>query len=201
MDHISFDVIVLGSGAAGLRAALSAREAGLSVGVVSKGNPGKSTCTGFSAGVMAGSASAAQRNTHLQRTLTAGRGLNERELVEILIEEAPLRLNELLRWGIRADDLDGYLYAQGHPPALGMEIVRCLLKRNEALGTRFLGNLLVTDLQVRNGTAGLSACRCGQVMSNEQRATSKKSPRLPLTNSWLLGRRSPPHLRTKEGRT
>ena len=159
MEHISFDVIVIGSGAAGLRAALSAREAGLSVGVVSKGNPGKSTCTGFSAGVMAGSASGDQRDTHLQRTLTAGRGLNERELVEILVEEAPLRLNELIRWGIHADYLDGYLYAQGRPPALGMEIVRCLLKRNEALGTRFLGNLLVTDVRVCNGAAGVSAYR------------------------------------------
>lgn len=159
MDHISFDVIVIGSGAAGLRAALAAREAGLSVGVVSKGNPGKSTCTGFSAGVMAGSASEAQRGTHLQRTITAGRGLNERELVEILVEEAPLRLNELLRWGIQADFVDGYLYAKGRPPALGMEIVRCLLKRNEELGTRFLGNLVVADLQVRDGAAGLSACQ------------------------------------------
>jgi len=157
MEHVPFDVVVLGSGAAGLRAALSAREAGLSVCVVSKGNPGKSTCTGFSAGVMAGSASEDQRDAHFQRTLTAGRGLNERELVEILVAEAPLRLNELLRWGIHADDLDGYLYAKGHPPALGMEIVRCLLKRNEALGTRFLGNLLVTDVRVRNGTAGVSA--------------------------------------------
>ena len=125
--------------------------------MVSKGPPGKSTCTGFSAGVMAGSASRDQRNTHLRRTLTAGRGLNERELVETLVEEAPLRLKELTRWGLHADYLDGYLYAKGHPPALGMEIVRCLLKRNEALGTRFIGNLLVTDLQVRNGTAGLSA--------------------------------------------
>lgn len=157
MEHVSFDVIVIGSGAAGLRAALSARETGLSVGVVSKGNPGKSTCTGFSAGVMAGSSSADQRDTHLQRTLMAGRGLNERELVEVLVEEAPLRLNELIRWGIRAEYLDGYLYAKGHPPALGMEIVRCLLKRNEVLGTRFLGNLMVADLHVREGAAGVSA--------------------------------------------
>jgi succinate dehydrogenase/fumarate reductase flavoprotein subunit len=106
---------------------------------------------------MAGSASGDQRNTHLRRTLTAGRGLNKRELVEALVEEAPLRLKELVRWGLHADYVDEYLYAKGRPPALGMEIVRCLLKRNEALGTRFLGNLLVTDLQVRNGTAGLSA--------------------------------------------
>ena len=77
MRQASFDVIVIGSGAAGLRAALSVRAAGLSVCVVSKGSPGKSTCTGFSAGVMAGSAGTEKRDTHLQHTLTSGRGLNE----------------------------------------------------------------------------------------------------------------------------
>ena len=75
MRQVSYDVIVIGSGAAGLRAAISARTAGLSVCVVSKGSPGKSTCTWFSAGVMAGSAGADIRDTHLQRTLSAGRGL------------------------------------------------------------------------------------------------------------------------------
>ena len=157
MRQGSFDVIVIGSGAAGLRAALSARTAGLSVCVVSKGSPGKSTCTGFSAGVMAGSAGAEKSDTHLQNTLTSGRGLNERALVEILVAEAPSRLDELMRWGIHADFKNGYLFAKGRPPVLGEEIVRCLLTRNAALGTRFWGNLLVTDLFVCNGAAGVNA--------------------------------------------
>ena len=157
MRQAFFDVIVIGSGAAGLRAALSVRAAGLSVCVVSKGSPGKSTCTWFSAGVMAGRAGTEKSDTHLQNTLTSGRGLNERGLVEILVAEAPLRLDELMRWGIHADFKNGYLYAKGRPPVLGEEIVRCLLTRNEVLGTRFWGNLLVTDVLVCNGAAGLSA--------------------------------------------
>jgi len=157
MEHISFDVLVLGSGAAGLRAAISAREAGLSVCVASKGNPGKSTCTGFSGGVMAGSSSEEKRDAHLQRTLTAGRGLNDRKLVEILVEEAPLRLNELINWGIKAEFLEGYLYARGRPPLLGEEIVHCLLRKNRALGTHFLGNLVVSDLLTHDGVSGVYA--------------------------------------------
>jgi succinate dehydrogenase/fumarate reductase flavoprotein subunit len=157
MRQASFDVIVIGSGAAGLRAALSVRAAGLSVCVVSKGSPGKSTCTWFSAGVMAGSAGAEIPNTHLQRTLAAGRGLNAGILAEILVEEAPVRIDELMRWGIHADVINGYLYAKGRPPVLGEEIVRCLLRRNEALGTRFWGNLLVTDVLVSNEVAGVNA--------------------------------------------
>ncbi|HEX5681029.1 MAG TPA: FAD-binding protein [Desulfobacterales bacterium] len=157
MRQASFDVIVIGSGAAGLRAALSVRAAGLSVCVVSKASPGKSTCTWFSAGVMAGSAGADIRHTHLQRTLAAGRGLNEAILAGILVEEAPLRIDELIRWGIHADVINGYLYAKGRPPVLGEEIVRCLLRRNEALGTCLWGNLVVTDVLAGNDVAGVNA--------------------------------------------
>jgi succinate dehydrogenase/fumarate reductase flavoprotein subunit len=106
---------------------------------------------------MAGSANADATDSHRQRTLMAGRGLNESELVEILVKEAPLRLNELLSWGINADFLNGYLYAKGRPPVLGEEIVRCLIIRNKALGTHFRGNLLVSDMLLHNGVAGLSA--------------------------------------------
>jgi succinate dehydrogenase/fumarate reductase flavoprotein subunit len=157
MEQYAFDIIVIGSGAAGLRAAISAAEAGCSVCVVSKGGPGKSTCTGYSAGVLAGSASEDQRGSHRQRTLTAGRGLNASQLVDILVAEAPLRFHELMQWGIHADLIDGYLYAKGRPPVLGQEIVRCLLNRNAALETRFWGHLLVADVLACSSGAGVSA--------------------------------------------
>jgi succinate dehydrogenase/fumarate reductase flavoprotein subunit len=68
-------------------------------------------------------------------------------------------LHELVQWGIRAEFQEGYLYSQGRPPVLGEELVRCLLKRNGALGTRFMGNLQVTDLVVRAGAVGVCAYR------------------------------------------
>lgn len=157
MEQTFFDVIVIGSGAAGLRAALAAREAGASVCVLSKGGPGKSTCTGYSAGVMAGSATADQRGFHRRNTVAAGRGLNIGRLVDILVAEAPLRLKELVQWGIRGDLIEGYLYARGRPPVLGEEIVRCLLRRNEELGACFRGHLLVADIAAGSGGLGLSA--------------------------------------------
>jgi fumarate reductase (CoM/CoB) subunit A len=157
MEHLACDVLVLGSGGAGLRAAISAREAGLEVLAVSKGMPGKSTCTSFSAGVMAGTPDGATTEAHLQRTLLAGRGINQRKLVEILVAEAPQRLHELMHWGIHAQFQDGYLYSRGRPPVLGEEIVRCLLNRNNELGTRFMGNLLVSDLVAQPGVVGVAA--------------------------------------------
>ncbi len=157
MEKTSFDVIVIGSGAAGLRAAISARTAGFSVCVVSKGSPGKSTCTWFSAGVMAGSVGEGQAGAHRQGTLTAGRGLNENHLVDVFIEEAPLRLSELMQWGIRADLINGYLYAKGRPPVLGEEIVHCLLNKSRALGTSFWSHLLVTDILLGQDGGGICA--------------------------------------------
>jgi fumarate reductase (CoM/CoB) subunit A len=158
VEHISCDVLVLGSGAAGLRAAIAAREAGLDVIVLSKGKPGKSTCTGFSAGVMAGSYDAHTRSAHSERTFQAGRGINQRELVEIFVREAPSRLRELMDWGIHAEFQEGYLFSKGRPPLLGQEIIRCLLNKNRELGTRFISDLPVTDLVIEDGAAAVNCC-------------------------------------------
>lgn len=157
MDRFSYDVLILGSGAAGLRAAIASREAGQRACVVSKGAVGKSTCTWVSAGLMAGSSNTATLNSHLERTLLAGRGINQRELTKILVEEAPQRLDELRRWGIHAEFRNGYLFAKGHPPVQGEEIVRCLIDKNRELGTEFLSNTLVTDLVMENGVGAVRA--------------------------------------------
>lgn len=156
MERISCDVLVLGSGGAGLRAAISVRQAGLDVIVLSKSRPGKSTCTGFSAGVMAGSQGTGSMADHSERTFQAGRGINQRELVEQLVREAPSRLRELMDWGMHAQFQDGYLFSKGRPPLLGQEIIRCLIAKNQELGTRFISDLPVIDLVVDDGAAALN---------------------------------------------
>lgn len=157
MEHITYDILVLGSGGAGLRAAINASEAGFSVGVISRGNPGKFTCTAYSGGVMAGSANRNQCREHLERTLLAGRGLNDMDLAGILAAETPLRLQELMEWGIQAEYQKGWLYAKGRPPFNGDAIIRCLLNKSRTLGIHFKGHLLVTDLLVDEGILGILA--------------------------------------------
>ena len=146
---------MLGSGAAGLRTAIAARQTGLDVIVISKSRPGKSTCTGFSAGVMAGSQNASSMAVHSQRTLQAGRGINQPELVELFVRDAPSRLRELMDWGIHAEFQDGYLFSKGRPPLLGQEIIRCLIAKNLELGTRFFADMPVIDLIVEDGAAAV----------------------------------------------
>ena len=199
MEHVACDVLVLGSGAAGLRAAISAREAGLDVLVLSKAGPGKSTCTWLSGGAMGGADSSGAAG-HLQRTLQAGRGINQPVLAEILCEEAPARLGELISWGIQAEVRHGFLFAKGRPPALGEEIVRCLIGKNRELGTRFLGNLTATDLVIENGMAGLMgfARQSGELIAFSSGAVvlatggaaalylRHDNPRRMLGDGWIL---------------
>ncbi len=157
VEHLFFDVLVVGSGAAGLRAAIAAREQGVDVGVISKGSPGKATCTILSGGVFAGSQEGALTHKHLERTLQSGRGINQRELVKVLVEEGPIRLKELKKWGIKAEFHQGYLYAKGRPAIWGEAIVGCLLAKNKALGTRFIGGLVVANLKLGPAAAGVIA--------------------------------------------
>ena len=161
MEIIDCDVLVVGSGAAGLRAAIGAREAGLNVIVLSRGAAGKATCTYVSGGVIAGGTSSeASIRTHRERTLLGGRGINRRELVDILCEEAPARNEELLRWGMRAEFSEDFIFAQGRAPVLGEEIVRCLLQKSLELGVRLIGKITAVALAPENATwelLGLSA--------------------------------------------
>ena len=199
MEHVACDVLVLGSGAAGLRAAISAREAGLDVLVLSKAGPGKSTCTWISGGAMGGADNSGAAG-HLERTLQAGRGINQSVLAEILCEEAPARLGELISWGIQAEVRHGFLFAKGRPPALGEEIVRCLIRKNRELGTRLMGNLTVTDLVIENGVAGLMgfARQSGELIAFSSGAVvlatggaaalylRHDNPRRMLGDGWIL---------------
>lgn len=157
MEHLICDVLIVGSGAAGLRAAISARQKRLDVCVISKQAPGKATCTILSAGVLAGTKEGSSPDHHLRRTLQAGRGINQQDLVNVLVEEGPQRLKELKKWRINADFHRGYLYCKGRAPYLGKEIVRCLLTKNEALGTRFISGQLVAGLKPLDGSFGVLA--------------------------------------------
>jgi len=151
MDHRICDVLVIGSGAAGLRAAAAAKQAGAHVLIVSRGAPGKASATIVSGGVFAGSRDDESTAGHLERTLLAGRGLNERALAEILAEEAPARLKELVDWGFDASFHNGYLFSRGRAPIWGEKIIRCLIDRNLALGSEFQSGLAVDDIRVVEG--------------------------------------------------
>ncbi len=153
MDIFFHDVIIIGCGAAGLRAGIAAAQEGQSVCVLSKASQGLSTSTIMSRGHFAGARWTPEK--HRESTLRGGRNLNETELVDVLIDEAPKRLEEMIRWGLQGVVKNGQLYAIGPPPVWGREIVRCLYEKAMACGVQFRSGLTVAGIRVGVGGPGI----------------------------------------------
>jgi fumarate reductase (CoM/CoB) subunit A len=101
------DVLVIGSGGAGCRAAIEARKHELDVIIVSKGLSFKSGCTTLAEGGYNAAFGYVDKEdsieAHFDDTMKGGAYLNDPELVKILVEEAPERLKELENFGALFD--------------------------------------------------------------------------------------------------
>ena len=98
-DH---DVLVIGAGGAGMRAAIAAAEAGLSVGLVCKSLLGKAHTVMAEGGIAAALGNVDPQDNwqvHFADTMRGGQMINDYRMVEIFAKEAPDRVLELERWG------------------------------------------------------------------------------------------------------
>jgi L-aspartate oxidase len=98
------DVVIVGAGVAGLSAALAAADAGASVLVLAKASHTASNSYAAQGGVAAAVGDGDDPALHAADTLAAGRGICRPSAVELLTEEAPERIRELRRIGVRFDD-------------------------------------------------------------------------------------------------
>jgi len=151
MDIVKTDVLVIGGGGAGMRAALAAREKGAEVLLVSKTPMGKSTCTYLSAGAFTLAVEGISKETHRAATLKAGKGINVQELAEILVNEAPDRVRELERWGLVGEWQRGRFRCLAKPPALGAPLAKILAERAEENGVSSYPWVIVCELVVESG--------------------------------------------------
>jgi len=151
MEIIKTDVLVIGSGGAGIRAALAAREERADVLLVSKTPIGKSTCTSLSAGAFTLAVKGVSKETHLKRTLEAGKGINSHGLVEILVEESPERVRELEGFGVAGEWQKGRFTCLGKPTAWGAPMTRVLAERARERGVSFLPWVMVFEIVLSEG--------------------------------------------------
>ena len=149
VPHCFTDVLILGGGLAGLRAALAV-DPRLSVTVVTKDDL-RGSSSQWAQGGIAGVVDPEDRfDNHVADTLAAGGGLCHEEVVDSVVREAPARIAELISWGTRFDAANGTLALGregGHShhrivhalgDATGREVMRAVIER-----TRQLENLSV----------------------------------------------------------
>jgi len=97
-----FDVLVVGAGGAGLRAAIEASAAGVRVGVVTKSLLGKAHTVMAEGGMAAAMGNVDDRDNwrvHFADTMRGGQYLNNPRMAELHAKEAPARVRELEAWG------------------------------------------------------------------------------------------------------
>ena len=97
-----YDVLVIGAGAAGMRAAIAASDEGASVCLVSKSLLGKAHTVMAEGGAAAALGNADERDNwkvHFRDTIKGGKHLNNWQMAKIHAEQAPERILELERWG------------------------------------------------------------------------------------------------------
>ncbi len=104
---ISTDVLIIGSGGAGSRAAIEVDDAGLKATIVSKGLSFRSGCTGMAEGGYNAVFKTVDKDdsieAHFKDTMKGGSFLNDEKLVEILVKESPKRLVDLENYGALFD--------------------------------------------------------------------------------------------------
>src|SRR5512136_181776 len=111
-EVVDCHVLVIGSGGAGVRAAIEASKHGDTL-LISKTLVGKGGCTTMAEGGF----NAVLRDEdscgiHFEDTMKGGAYLNDPELVNILVREAPLRMGDLVKWGAVFDFTDDDMVAQ-----------------------------------------------------------------------------------------
>lgn len=142
-DVETFEFVVVGAGIAGLRAAIELARAGRVL-VVTKEALGESNTSYAQGGIAVAMSGPEDVALHLEDTLAAGDGLVNREAARVLVEEGPLRVQELLQWDTHFDRENGELMLtregahsrnrilHAHGDATGAEIGRALLAHAQA---------------------------------------------------------------------
>src|SRR5471030_1711341 len=148
IERHSYDVIVIGAGGAGLRAAIEARSRGLRTAVICKSLFGKAHTVMAEGGIAASMGNVNSRDSwqvHFRDTMRGGKFLNHWRMAELHAKEAPERVWELEAWGALFDRTAEGKVSQrnfgGHEyPRLahvgdrtGLELIRTLQQRVVAL--------------------------------------------------------------------
>ncbi len=168
ITNIDTDVLVIGSGAAGMYAAIEAARGGATVLLADRsliGRGGATVMAQMTVAAALGEEVPDDPQAHYDNTIAAGRGLCDEALSRLLCEDAPDCIRELDRWGVGWARKDGHITATTAPghdrprcvyvdfintgPAVS-KTLRAEIARHQK-NIRKAGDLCIVDLVVRDG--------------------------------------------------
>jgi len=166
LKNYKTDVLVIGTGAAGLRTAIEAHDLGSKVLLIGRCKHGDAHTNLATGGINAALATTDPKDNwliHAADTLKEGQFLADPIFVETLCKNAPAAVKELVRWGVRfAKDKRGVLIQRFfgahvyrrtcfYGDQTGKEMMRVLVKRAEKRKIHFLDEAYISSLIVKNG--------------------------------------------------
>jgi len=182
LDIISCDVLIIGGGGAGIRAAIAAKEKGIDVLIVSKARIGYGNNTYISKGVFAAatgwSTSLDNPEVHIKDIIEGGRFINDRRLVKKVAEGSPEQIVFLEKCGVKFSRKNGKIrmtHTPGHTYPrhvaaehhIGSDLIIPLREYARKIGVRFMEKVFITRLFTSMGriAAATGIDRKGRVLS------------------------------------
>jgi L-aspartate oxidase len=138
------DVLVIGGGVAGLRAAIAAADAGVEVLLLTKDTVAESNTWYAQGGIAAVLQPLDSYESHIHDTEVGGAGLCDEKAVRIVIEEGPSRVLELLEWGANFDKKPGNPHDLAFTLEGGHSFARIVHAYGDATGRELAQTLIRT---------------------------------------------------------
>jgi L-aspartate oxidase len=204
----AFDLIVVGSGIAGLVAALTAAPRA-KVALVTKGALSDGCSRWAQGGIAAAVGPGDSPDRHYEDTMAAGRGLCDPDAVRVLVEEGPATVRRLVDWGVAFDTQDGELLLgreaahseprilHAHGDGTGLAIETALIGRLASVPLTVLEGCRVSRLVEREGR-----CAGVEVLSADGQATVLGANAVVLASGGggrLWAQSTNPHSATGDG--
>jgi fumarate reductase (CoM/CoB) subunit A len=151
LQIVDSDVLIIGSGIAGLEAALSVLKSGRHPLLVSKAPIGKANNTILAGGAFTCATDDFSVEAHIEKTLQSGCRINNKQLVEQFAKRAPDKIKTLQDMGLFGKSHPTGFHCRSTSMVGGPDISAVLVRACRKAGIRFLENMVLTDLIIHSG--------------------------------------------------
>ena len=149
--EIPTDVLIVGGGGAGLRAAIAARESGADVVLASKTPIASENCTAYAHGGFSGAVGGRSPGEYLDLLGEQGQGLADRRLAQLLAERSAPELEDLKRLGVDLAIREGGATVRARPMRSGEGLTLPLRRFADRLGVAWHERVLVAQIMLDEG--------------------------------------------------